>query len=53
MGQPTEFGDAIAEARFIAGVIITDQLALPVFQEVASVLTSPGWSEVVNNGLQL
>jgi len=53
MGQTTDFGDAIAEARFIAGVTITDQLVLPAFQEVGRVLTSPGWSEVINNGLQL
>ena len=53
MSQAPDFGDAVAEARFIAGVIVADQFALPAFQEGSSVLTRPGWSEDVNNSLQI
>ncbi len=53
MDQVTDFSDAAAEAGLVTRVIVADQLALPVTQKSAGVLARPGWSEVVNNDLQV
>jgi len=48
MGHATDLGHAEFETGFVATKIITHQLALPVLQEVASVLAGAVRAEIVN-----
>ena len=49
MGHASDLGHAECEAGLVAAKIVTDQLALPVLQEVASMLTGSTGAEVVND----
>ncbi len=53
MRQAADLGDALAEPRLVAGVVVTHQLAPPVAQEGAGVFARPTRGEVVDRGLQV
>jgi len=49
VGHAADFSDALLKPNLIASEIITDQLAVPVTQEVARMFASTAWAEVVNH----
>ena len=49
MGHAADLGHAKFEAGLVTTKIIADQFALPVLQEVASMLTGAAGAEVVND----
>lgn len=53
VGHATDFGDALLETGLVASEVVADQLALPVAQEAAHVLTGPARPEVIDHGLEV
>ncbi|MNR00265.1 hypothetical protein D3C85_1160320 [compost metagenome] len=53
MRHAADFRNAQLKACLVASEVIADQLAVPVAEEVSSVLTSTARTEVVNNRRQL
>src|SRR5471032_1681832 len=53
MGHAADLGYAEFETGLVAAKIITDQLALPALQEVASMLSGAAGAEVVNHRCQV
>lgn len=52
MGHAANLGDAQLKAGFVAGKVITDELAVPGAQEVTCMFASTAGAEVVDHGLQ-
>ena len=51
--QATHLGHATGDQGLVAGEVVAGQRPFPVAQEVAGVLTGPGFAEVVDNGLHV
>lgn len=50
--EATDLGNAFAEARLVAGVVFTHQLAVPAAPDGAGVFIRPAGRKVVDRGLQ-
>ena len=48
-----QYGDSLVKAGLVAGVVIVDQLALPVAQEGAAVLARAALGQIVDHGLEI
>src|SRR5690625_6603416 len=53
MGHASDFcNPSLLEVLFVAAVVISDELALPVGKEGSGMSTCSAWGKVVNDGIQ-
>lgn len=52
VGHAADLGYAVGEALLVAAVVVADQLAPPVAEEVTGVLTAASFAEVVDHRFQ-
>ncbi|MCY1411601.1 hypothetical protein D9M71_269900 [compost metagenome] len=53
VGHAADFGDALLEPGLVAGKVVTDQLAVPLAEEVARMLAGAAGAEIVDYGAQV